>query len=245
MTRHLALVVATVLVPAALARATPAGEETAAADSLRFPDPASIPDVEALVTVKDFGEFRIRFHREAAPNHVAHFLTLVATGAYDGMSFHRVIPRFIIQIGDPNSRDEDLHNDGPGGPGYRLPPEPNDLTHRRGSVSMAWRDEDPASAGSQWFVCLEDLPALDGRDTVFGEVSAGMDTVDRISQVTTLRNWNPRHRVIVEKIELVAPAEPTPPANEAPSLQEQDGATTERNTEDGEPDGEDQAGVPR
>jgi peptidyl-prolyl cis-trans isomerase B (cyclophilin B) len=245
MTRRLALIVAIALVPAALARGAPADEEFPSVDPPGFPDPASIPDVEALVTVKDYGEFRIRFHREAAPNHVAHFLTLVATGAYDGMSFHRVIPRFIIQIGDPNSRDEDLHNDGPGGPDYRLPPEPNDLTHRRGTVSMARRGEDPASGGSQWFICLEDLPALDERATVFGEVSAGMDTVDRISQVTTRRNWNPRRRVIVEKIELVDRAEPAPPADEAPSLEGQDGATAERNAAEGDQDDEDQVVVPR
>lgn len=229
----------------ALAQGAPATEGITPAEPPRFPDPMSIPAVEALVSVKDFGEFRLRFHREAAPNHVANFLTLAASGAYDGMSFHRVIPRFIIQIGDPNSRDEDLRNDGPGGPDYRLPPEPNDLTHRRGTVSMAWRGEDPASAGSQWFVCLEDLPALDGRATVFAEVSTGMETVDRIAQVTTQRNRNPRHRVIVEKIELVAPAVSEPGADEAPSLGQGDGATAERDAADGEQDGRGQTDLPR
>lgn len=228
MNRYSAFVVAITL--AALACGAPATEEVGASEPHVFPDPAAIPAVEALVTVKDFGEFRIRFQREAAPNHVAHFLTLAATGAFDGMSFHRVIPRFIIQIGDPNSRDESLLNDGFGGPSYRLPSEPNDLTHRRGSVSMAWRGEDPASAGSQWFICLEDLPSLDERATVFGEVSDGMETVERIAQVTTRRNWNPRHRVIVERIELVAPTAPESPTEAAPSLEQRDGATAERDT---------------
>lgn len=229
----------------ALARPALADEESLAADAHRFPDPTAIPVLEAVVVVRDFGEFRLRFHRDAAPNHVAHFLTLAATGYFDGMTFHRVIPRLLIQIGDPNSKDEDLRNDGPGGPNYRLPPEPNDLTHRRGTVSMAWRGEDPGSAGSQWFVCLQDRPALDGKATIFAEVCAGMETVDRIAQVTTHRNRNPRHHVVLERIDLVAPDDSSVQANEAPSLTQQDGATTEKKNADGERSTQPQDGVPR
>jgi peptidyl-prolyl cis-trans isomerase B (cyclophilin B) len=182
----------------------------AAADSAAspFPAPATIPALDAVVVVRDFGEFRLRFYREAAPNHVAHFLTLAATGAFDGMSFHRIIPRYLVQIGDPQSRDENLDNDGPGGPDYRLPPEPNDRTHLRGTVSMAWQEDRPGTAGSQWFVTLSDLPELDGRATIIGEVAAGMDVVDRVSQVSTRRNRNPLRRVIVERVTLVPAPEP-------------------------------------
>jgi len=167
-----------------------------------FPSPEEIPAVEAVVVVPRFGEFRIRFFRDEVPNHVAAFLTLAGSGFYDGMSFHRVIPRYLIQTGDPASRDEDLRNDGAGGPGWSLPSEPTSRTHLRGTVSMAWRDDDPGSAGSQWFVVLSDLPSLDGRATPIGEVVEGMEIVDRISQAPTHRNRNPLHRVIVEQVRL-------------------------------------------
>jgi peptidyl-prolyl cis-trans isomerase B (cyclophilin B) len=182
-----------------------------------FPFPAadSIPAVDVLVVVQKFGEFRIRFYRDDAPNHVAHFLTLAATGFYDGMSFHRVIPDFLIQTGDPNSRDEDRWNDGFAAPPYRLPHEPSRRTHRRGSVSMAWRGDSPGSAGTQWLVSLGDHPEMDRYATVIGEVIEGMEAVDGISQVTTLRNWNPLYRVLIEEVRLTTPlplaATPSPP----------------------------------
>lgn len=198
------LVAVTVLVTAAVARAEPpaAGSTSAAASP---PQPSDIPDVEAVFVVPRFGEFRVRFFPDEVPNHVAQFLTLVGSGYYDGMSFHRVIPGYLIQTGDPASRDEDLNNDGAGGPPYSIPAEPTDRTHLRGTVSMAWRDDDPASAASQFFIALADLPDLDGHATPIGEVIEGMDTVDSISQVTTLRNRNPLDRVIIESARLVVP----------------------------------------
>lgn len=183
----------------------PASPPGGASPPAAAPDPARIPDVEAVLVVQRFGEIRIRFFPAETPNHVAHFLTLAGSGGYDGMSFHRVIPGYLIQTGDPASRDGDLRNDGAGGPDYSLPPEPTDRTHLRGTVSLAWRGEDPASAGSQFFIALADLEALDGRATPIGEVVGGMDVVDRISQVSTHRNRNPLDRVIIETVRLEAP----------------------------------------
>jgi cyclophilin family peptidyl-prolyl cis-trans isomerase len=182
--------------PPPASRELPPGEPVA-------PAPDSIPALDAVVVVQKFGEFRIRFYREDVPNHVAHFLALAANGFYDGMSFHRVVPGLLIQTGDPASRDEDRWNDGFGAPPYRLPPERSDRTHRAGTVSMAWQPDAPGASGSQWFVSLGELPQLDGHGTPIGEVVEGMDTVNRISQVTTLRNWNPLGRVVIEKVRLV------------------------------------------
>lgn len=179
------------------------------------PDPATIPDVEAVLVLQRFGEIRVRFFRDEVPNHVAHFLTLAGSGFYDGMSFHRVIPGYLIQTGDPASRDEDLRNDGAGGTDHSLPAEPTDRTHRRGTVSMAWRGDDPASAGSQFFIVLADVEALDGRATPIGEVVAGMDAVDRISQVSTHRNRNPLDRVIIDAVRLVLPGGAAPDSGAA------------------------------
>jgi peptidyl-prolyl cis-trans isomerase B (cyclophilin B) len=161
--------------------------------------------MEAVVTVTDFGEFRIRFHADEVPNHVAQFLSLAASGYYDGMSFHLVIPDYLVQIGDPASRDEDLRNDGRGGPPVAVPVEPTERTHLRGTVSMAWRGNRPGTAASQWFVTLSDLPGVDGWGTPIGEVVDGMDTLDRISRVSTHRNKNPLNRVWLESIRVVAP----------------------------------------
>ncbi|MGQ0721600.1 MAG: peptidylprolyl isomerase [Candidatus Eiseniibacteriota bacterium] len=172
------------------------------------PRPEDLPAVDAVVVVRDFGEFRVRLHRDEAPNHVAQFLTLATSGYYDEQSFHRVIPGYLIQTGDPSSRDDDLRNDGSGGPDVRLPEEPVERTHRRGTLSMAWRGDVSGTAASQWFVVLSDVPALDGRATPIGEVVSGMEVVDRISQVSTHRSRNPLSRVVIETIRL----EPAAPA---------------------------------
>jgi cyclophilin family peptidyl-prolyl cis-trans isomerase len=191
----------------------------AAAAALDAPQPGPLPEelpaVDAVVVVRDFGEFRVRLHRDEAPNHVAQFLTLAASGYYDGQSFHRVIPGYLIQTGDPSSRDEDPRNDGEGGPAVRLPEEPVEHTHLRGTVSMAWRGGVPGTAASQWFVTLSDLPALDGRATPIGQVVAGLDVVDRIAQVSTRRNRNPLNRVVIETVRLVE----TAPANDTGDAQ--------------------------
>jgi cyclophilin family peptidyl-prolyl cis-trans isomerase len=185
---------------AALLAVVLAAAPSQADDDPPFPDPASIPAVDAIVVVKDFGEFRIRFYRDEAPNHVAQFLSLVAEGYYDHLSFHRVLPDLLIQAGDPATRKGDREPDAEESP-YRLPPEPTERPILRGTVAMAWNESTPGTAATQWFVSLGDFPEMqDG--TVIGEVVEGMDVVDRVSQVSTFATRVPFKRVDIEEIRL-------------------------------------------
>jgi len=124
------------------------------------------------IYMKNGGEIIIELFPDAAPNTVASFKKLAGDGFYDGLTFHRVIPGFVAQGGDPRG-------DGTGGPGYRVKAEFNSHKHERGSVAMA-RSADPDSAGSQFYICYAPQPHLDGSYTVFGKVVQGMDVVDRI-----------------------------------------------------------------
>jgi peptidyl-prolyl cis-trans isomerase B (cyclophilin B) len=133
------------------------------------------------------GDIALRFFPESAPEHVKNFISHSRSGYYTGTTFHRVIPGFVIQGGDPNSKDDDPSNDGMGGYSYKgpdttLPAEFNERKHVRGTLSMA-RAQDPNSAGSQFFVCQADTPFLDNKYTVFGEVIDGIEVVDRIVNV--------------------------------------------------------------
>lgn len=127
------------------------------------------------------GEITIELYPEIAPNTVNNFLSLASSGFYDGTTFHRVIPGFMIQGGDP-------HGNGTGGPGYSIRGEfsangfANDLKHERGVVSMA-RTSNPNSAGSQFFIMVASAPHLDGQYAAFGRVTSGMEEVDRIVAV--------------------------------------------------------------
>jgi len=109
---------------------------------------------------------------DSAPNTVANFIYLAKKGFYDGLTFHRVEPDFVIQGGDPNGN-------GTGGPGYHIKAEFNSRKHLEGTVAMA-RSDDPDSAGSQFYICLAPQPSLDGKYTVFGQVIEGMDVVKKI-----------------------------------------------------------------
>ncbi len=129
-----------------------------------------------------------------APNHVQNMVKFAKEKFYDGTTFHRVIPGFMIQGGDPNSRDHDRSRHGMGGPGHHVKAEFNHRPHKRGTVSMA-RSQDPNSAGSQFFICVADSNFLDGQYTVFGEVVNGMETVDRIVNVRRDANDNPLDRI--------------------------------------------------
>jgi peptidyl-prolyl cis-trans isomerase B (cyclophilin B) len=135
-------------------------------------------ETNAVIETK-FGNIELRFFPEAAPNHVKNFIELAEKGFYDGTTFHRVIPGFMIQGGDPNSKDPDRSKHGYGGPGYTLKAEFNGTPHKRGTLSMA-RSQDPDSAGSQFFICAANAPRLDGKYTVFGEVTSGMNVADKI-----------------------------------------------------------------
>ena len=118
------------------------------------------------------GDIVFTFFPDEAPVHTAAFMKLAEAGFYDGLSFHRVEPGFVIQGGDPQG-------DGTGGPGYRLKAEFNSHPHLRGTVAMA-RSSNPDSAGSQFYICLDDARFLDNNYTVFGQMSDGFETLDAI-----------------------------------------------------------------
>jgi peptidyl-prolyl cis-trans isomerase B (cyclophilin B) len=141
-----------------------------------------------------FGDIYLEFFPKFAPNHVDNFIKLAKQGFYDGCTFHRVIPGFMIQGGDPNSKDDDRSNDGTGGPGYTIDAEFNQMHHARGILSMA-RSMDPNSAGSQFFIMVEDKTHLDGQYTVFGKVIDGMDVVDQIVSAERDNRDNPLERI--------------------------------------------------
>ncbi|MCP9452829.1 MAG: peptidylprolyl isomerase [Nitrospira sp.] len=155
-------------------------------------------DVRATISVMTkgtpLGEIVIRFFPEVAPNHVANFLKLAREGFYDGTTFHRVIPGFVIQGGDPYSKQANRALHGTGGPGYTIKAEFNSKPHKRGIVSMA-RSSDPDSAGSQFFICVADAFFLDWQYTVFGEVVSGMEVVDKVANVKRDGLDNPVERV--------------------------------------------------
>jgi len=122
----------------------------------------------------DKGDIVLQLFPDDAPMHVASFIKLAKDGFYDGLTFHRVEPGFVIQGGDPDG-------DGTGGPGYRLPSEFNSRSHLRGTLAMA-RSSDPNSAGSQFYICLGDARFLDNQYTVFGNTVEGLETIDKIKR---------------------------------------------------------------
>jgi len=151
----------------------------------------------------NLGTLELKFFPDVAPNHVKNFVDLAKKGFYDGTTFHRVIPGFMIQGGDPNSKNPDKSRHGMGGPGYTVKAEFNDKPHKRGTLSMA-RAQDPDSAGSQFFICVADAAFLNKQYTVFGEVISGMNVADKIVSQPRDKRDNPNERVemkvkIVEK----------------------------------------------
>jgi len=144
-------------------------------------DKAPAKGPRAIINTK-FGEIEIEFFPDKAPNHVANFIKLAKSSFYNGTIFHRVIPGFMIQGGDPNTKDQtNKAAYGMGGPGYNVNAEFNDVQHKRGIVSMA-RANDPNSAGSQFYVVVENSFFLDHQYTVFGQVVKGMGVADKIVQ---------------------------------------------------------------
>jgi peptidyl-prolyl cis-trans isomerase B (cyclophilin B) len=139
------------------------------------------------------GDIVLKFFPEVAPGHVTNFIKLSKEGFYNGTTFHRVIPGFMIQGGDPNSKSPDRSSHGMGGPGYKVKAEFNSTPHKRGIVSMA-RANDPDSAGSQFFICVADANFLDWQYTVFGEVVSGMDVADKIVSMKRDGRDNPLER---------------------------------------------------
>jgi cyclophilin family peptidyl-prolyl cis-trans isomerase len=162
----------------------------------------NMQDVAILDT--NLGEIDIAFYPDKAPNTVKNFEDLAKKGFYDGTKFHRVIPDFMIQGGDPNSKDDDRSNDGIGGPGYTIKDEFSDLSHVRGMVSMAHTSA-PNSAGSQFFIVVKDSTYLDHNYAIFGHVIKGMDVADKISLLPRDRSDNPlpENPAVIKSVKIV------------------------------------------
>ena len=160
---------------------------------------------EVAVIETKMGQMVIEFYDKDAPKTVANFKKLAKEGFYNGTAFHRIVQGFMIQGGDPLSKDPSNSNVGTGGPGYQVAAEFNTNKHVLGVVSMA-RSSDPNSAGSQFFICLGDANFLDGQYTAFGKLIAGIDVLKKIGGVPTKMDRFgreksvPEERVVVEKV---------------------------------------------
>lgn len=175
--------------------------------------PLTDDDGKYVLLETEKGNITVKFFPEKAPMHVANFKELVKSGFYDGMRFHRCIPGFMIQSGDPKSKDLGMYNEwGTGGNVIdgiekRVKAEFNDTNHKRGILSMA-RSADPDSASSQFFIMQQDTPGLNGEYSAFGEVVSGMDVVDQIV-VTGDPNENGRVKadeaIILKKATIIDP----------------------------------------
>jgi len=159
------------------------------------------PGEDIAVLQTNLGRIVIKFFPDKAPLHVANFKKLASEGFYDGTKFHRVIPGFMVQGGDPNSRSDDRSAHGTGGPKERVRAEFNDIKHVRGIVSAA-RSADPNSAGSQFFLMVANSSHLDGQYSAYGQIVEGMDVVDKIVALPRDHRDNPlpANPAILEKV---------------------------------------------
>ena len=155
------------------------------------------------------GNMTVELLADVAPKHAENFIKLTSDGFYDGTKFHRVIPGFMIQGGDPKTKTDDERSWGTGGPGWSVDAEFNDTHHERGILSMA-RSQDPNSAGSQFFVCHGDAGFLDNQYTAFGKLVDGFDVLDEIANAATLpggEGSRPKDPVEITKATVVEPTE--------------------------------------
>ena len=163
---------------------------------------------EVAVIKTSEGDMVVQFWTDAAPDTIENFKKLARQGFYDGTIFHRIVKEFMIQGGDPNSKDPAKENSyGQGGPGYNIKAEFNNHSHDRGVVSMA-RGPDPDSAGSQFFICLAPVHRLDHQYTTFGKLIKGQDVLEKIGDIPVTRNSmgepsKPTKRVVIESIKIV------------------------------------------
>jgi peptidyl-prolyl cis-trans isomerase B (cyclophilin B) len=191
------IVAAALLVSAAFAGDEPKEEKT-----------RMISSNEVAVIKTSDGDMVVQLWTDAAPNTVENFKKLARQGFYDGTIFHRIVKGFMIQGGDPNSKDPAKENSyGEGGPGYNIKAEFNDHGHERGVISMA-RGPDPDSAGSQFFICLAPVHRLDHQYTTFGKLIKGDGVLDKIGDTPVTRNSmgepsKPTKRVVIESIKIV------------------------------------------
>ena len=163
---------------------------------------------EVAVIKTSEGEMVVQFWTDAAPNTIENFKKLARSGFYDGTIFHRIVKGFMIQGGDPLSKDPKKEGSyGTGGPGYKIKAEFNDHPHARGVISMA-RETDPNSAGSQFFICLAAVPRLDHQYTTFGKLIKGDDVLEKIGNAPVTfahgENSKPTKRVVINKIDIVS-----------------------------------------
>ena len=168
----------------ATATAAAASDTTATAAPAPQEKPLSAYENKVAELHTTAGDIHIRFFPDVAPNHVRNFIDLAEKGFYDGIKFHRVMPGFMIQGGDPNTIAGDPSTWGSGGSPNKLKAEFNAVKHKRGIVSAA-RTSDPNSASSQFFIMVADYPSLDGEYSVFGQVTKGMDVADKIVNART------------------------------------------------------------
>ena len=163
---------------------------------------------EVAVVKTSEGEMVIQFWTDAAPKTIENFKKLARSGFYDGTIFHRIVKGFMIQGGDPNSKDPKKENSyGTGDPGYKIKAEFNDHSHDRGVLSMA-RSQDPDSAGSQFFICLASVTRLDHQYTTFGKLIKGDDVLEKIGNTDVTMSSSgesskPTKRVVVESVKIV------------------------------------------
>jgi peptidyl-prolyl cis-trans isomerase B (cyclophilin B) len=169
--------------------------------------PANSSNEVAVIKTSE-GDMVVQFWTDAAGNTVDNFKKLARQGFYDGTTFHRIVKGFMIQGGDPNSKDPAKENSyGQGGPGYNIKAEFNNHSHDRGVISMA-RGPDPDSAGSQFFICLAPVHRLDHQYTTFGKLIKGQDVLDKIGDAEVTRNSmgepsKPNKRIVIESIKIV------------------------------------------
>jgi peptidyl-prolyl cis-trans isomerase B (cyclophilin B) len=164
--------------------------------------------IEVAVIKTNEGDMVVQFWADAAPKTIENFKKLARQGFYNWTTFHRIVKGFMIQGGDPNSKDpakEDSY--GSGGPGYKIKAEFNDHPHERGVISMA-REPDPDSAGSQFFICLAPVHRLDHQYTTFGKVIKGDDVLEKIGDMPVTKNSmgeisKPTKRIVINKIDIV------------------------------------------
>ena len=151
---------------------------------------------------------RSKFSSDAAPKTIENFKKLARSGFYDGTSFHRIVKGFMVQGGDPLTKDPKKESSyGTGGPGYKIKAEFNDHSHERGVMSMA-REDNPDSAGSQFFICLAPVTRLDHQYTTFGKLIKGDDVLGKIGDTPVGRNSGgenskPTKRIVIESIKIV------------------------------------------
>ena len=170
------------------------------------PSPNTGKEVAVIKTSE--GEMVAQFWNDAAPATIENFKKLARSGFYDGTIFHRIVKGFMIQGGDPNSKDPAKESSyGSGGPGYNIKAEFNDHPHDRGVLSMA-REPEPDSAGSQFFICLAPVHRLDHQYTTFGKLIKGEDVLAKIGNIPVEENGQgekskPAKRVVIESIKIV------------------------------------------